>query len=406
LLDIAGTRGGLRRQGWVVVAACFTVMYGVWNSHAGFGVFLPVLADEFGWSRGAISVTASINLIVGGVLAFLVGAASDRFGPRPVLLLSSVLVGGLYALAATIGALWHFYLVLGFLAGVGMASIYLVPAATVSRWFVGQRGLALGILFSGLNLAYLTGPLLSAYLIQGVGWRTAYVVLGVIVWAVAIPASLLARDPPGGSVEAPGDPGAAPGGLTARESLGDVRLWLLTAAWLLHAVSVMMIAVHLVPYVKDRGVALESASLALTVYGVGNTLGRILFGGAADRLGTKPMFRLCMTMQIAALVWIVTGPSLATLAGVIFWYGLSSAGTDTTIAKGAVETFGVRAIGAVMGIMSFGWRIGAAAGPALAGFLYDATGAYTLPFALGAGCLALGFALFTLGTSARLRAAA
>ena len=395
----------MRRQAWVVLAACLVVMFGVWNAHAGFGVFLPVLADEFGWSRGAISVTASLNLIVGGLIAFLVGAASDRYGPRPVLLLSSVLVGALYALAAAIDALWHLYLVLGLLAGLGMASIYLVPTATVSRWFVGQRGLALGILFSGLNLAYLSGPLLSAYLIQGVGWRTAYLVLGVIVWAVAVPASLLTRDPPGGSVEAPGDRSAAPGGHTVRESLGDVRLWLLTTAWLLHAVSAMMMSVHLVPYVKDRGVTLESASLALTIYGTGNILGRILFGVAADRLGTKRTFRLCMVMQIAALTWIVTGPSLAALDVLIFWYGLASAGSDTTIAKGAVETFGVRAIGSVMGIMSFGWRIGAAAGPALAGFLYDATGAYTIAFGLGAGCLALGFAFFTLATRQRLRAA-
>ena len=395
----------MRRQGWVVVAACFVVMFGVWNSHAGFGVFLPVLADEFGWSRGAISVTASLNLIVGGVIAFLVGAASDRYGPRPVLLLSALAVGGLFALASTINTLWQLYLVLGVLLGFGMASVYLVPTATVSRWFVEQRGLALGILFSGLNLAYLTGPLMSAYLIQGLGWRTTYLVLGATVWAIAIPASLLTRFPPGGSIEARSDRSAAPGGLTARESLGDVRLWLLTIAWLLHGVSSMMIAVHLVPYVKDRGVTLETASLALTIYGTGNIVGRLVFGLAADRVGTKHTFRLCMVMQIAVLTWIVTGPSLAALDVLIFWYGLASAGSDTTIAKGAVETFGVRAIGSVMGIMSFGWRCGAALGPAVAGFLYDATGAYTIAFGLAAVCLALGFAFFTLATRQRLRAA-
>jgi len=399
LFEIAGTLGGPRRQGWVVVAACFVVMFGVWNSHAGFGVFLPVLEDEFGWSRGAISVAASLNLIVGGVIAFLVGAASDRYGPRPVLLGSAMLVGGLFALASTINALWQLYLVLGVGLGIGMASVYLVPTATVSRWFLEQRGLALGILFSGLNLAYLTGPLMSAYLIQGLGWRTTYLVLGALVWAVAIPASMVTRLPPGGSTDVPSDRSAQPGGLTVREALGDRRLWLLMIAWLLHGVSSMMIAVHLVPYVKDRGVTLESASLALTIFGTGNIVGRILFGVAADRLGTKHTFRLCMSMQIVALTWIVTGPSLQALDVLILWYGLSSAGSDTTIATGAVETFGVRAIGSVMGIMSFGWRCGAALGPAVAGFLYDATGAYTVAFGLAAACLVLGFAFFSVATS-------
>jgi MFS family permease len=405
LFDILGTRGDMRRQGWVVVAACFVVMFGVWNSHAGFGVFLPVLADEFGWSRGAISVAASLNLIVGGLIAFLVGAASDRYGPRPVLLLSALAVGGLFALASTINALWHLYLVLGVFLGFAMASVYLVPTATVSRWFVEQRGLALGILFSGLNLAYLTGPLMSAYLIQGLGWRTTYLVLGAAVWVVALPASMLTRLPPGGSADGPGGRSAQPGGLTVREALGDRRLWLLTIAWLLHGVSSMMIAVHLVPYVKDRGVTLETASLALTIFGTGNIVGRLLFGVAADRLGTRPTFRLCMVMQIVGLTWLATGPSLAALDVLIFWYGLSSAGSDTTIAKGAVETFGVRAIGSVMGIMSFGWRVGAALGPAIAGFLYDATGAYTIAFGLGAAALAVSFAFFSLATRQRLRAA-
>jgi sugar phosphate permease len=93
----------------VVVGACSLVMLGVWNSHAGFGVFLPVLAREFGWSRGAISVAASLNLIVGGVVAFGIGAASDRYGPRPILAVSSVLIGALFVLASTISALWQFY---------------------------------------------------------------------------------------------------------------------------------------------------------------------------------------------------------------------------------------------------------------------------------------------------------
>ena len=82
-----------RRQGWVVVGACSLVMFGVWNSHAGFGVFLPALAKEFGWSRGAISVAPSLNLIVGGLIAFVIGAASDRWGPRLILTTSAVLTG-------------------------------------------------------------------------------------------------------------------------------------------------------------------------------------------------------------------------------------------------------------------------------------------------------------------------
>ena len=389
-----------RRQGWVVLGACSLVMFGVWNSHAGFGVFLPVLAKEFGWSRGAISIAPSLNLIIGGLIAFAIGAASDRWGPRLILTISAVTAGALFALASRIDALWHLYLVLGVLQGVAMSSVYLVPTTTVSRWFVEQRGLALGILLAGLNLAFVTGPRLSAFLIERYGWRMTYLVLGALVWIVAIPGSLLTRFPPEttDSDSRSAEP-AASAGLTLREALDDRRLWLLVTAWLLLGFNQMMMSIHLVSFVKDQGVALERAALALTILGTGTIVGRVLVGIASDRVGAKPMFWCCLTVQIASLLAIVSGPSLSILDLWLFGFGLSAAGSDTTLVKGAVETFGVRAIGAVMGVLSLGWRCGAAVGPTAAGFIYDATGGYTLAFSLAACGLALSCAFFTLGTS-------
>ena len=389
-----------RRQRWVVVAACSLVMFGVWNSHAGFGVFLPVLANEFGWSRGAISVAPSLNLIIGGLIAFFIGAASDRYGPRLILAASAIFVGALFALASRIDALWHLYTVLGVLLGVAMSSVYLVPTTTVSRWFVDRRGLALGILLAGLNLAFVTGPRLSAFLIERVGWRTTYLILGALVWILAIPASLFTRFPPAATGAGPAtDRSVASGGATIREALADRRLWLLVMAWMLLGFNQMMMSIHLVSYVKDRGVTLERAALALTILGAGTIVGRILIGMAADRIGTKPMFWFCLTIQVTTLLAIIAGPSLSILNVLLFWLGLSAAGSDTTLVKGAVETFGVRAIGAVMGVLSLGWRCGAALGPTAAGFIYDATGTYVLAFALAAGGLALSSAFFTFGTA-------
>ena len=370
-------------------------MFGVWNAHAGFGVFLPVLSGEFGWSRGAISVAASINLIVGGTIASLVGAASDRYGPRPILAVSAFFVGTAFLLASRVQELWHFYLVLGCFVGIGMSGIYLVPTTTISRWFVEQRGLALGIILAGLNLAFVTGAPTSAFLINRFGWRASYVILGVLVWLIAIPASFFTKNPP--------RPHAAGGeshgeGVTFKEAFNDRRLWLLISAWLLLGFAAMMLSVHLVSYVKDRGVTLEHASLALVLLGVGTIVGRILFGATADRLGTKPTFWFCQVGQMVTLGWILAEPSLMALDVLVLLYGMGAAGSDTSMVKSAVETFGVRAIGAVIGMMSFGWRCGAALGPAAAGFIYDTTGSYQIAFALAAGGLALSFTFFTLGT--------
>jgi MFS family permease len=389
-----------RRQGWVVVGACSLAMFGVWNSYAGFGVFLPVLTNEFGWSRGAISVAPSLNLIIGGLIAFVIGAASDRYGPRLILTASAVLVGALFALASRIDALWHLYAVFGVLLGIAMSSVYLVPTTTVSRWFVERRGLALGIMLAGLNLAFVTGPRLSAFMIERLGWRTTYLVLGALVWVLAIPGSLLTRFPPEHSdPAAQKDTAHGSTGATLREALADRRLWLLVTAWMLLGFHQMMMSIHLVSFVKDQGVTLERASLALTILGTGTIAGRILVGIASDRIGTKPIFWVCLTLQITALLTIMARPSLSVLDVVLFWLGLAAAGSDTTVVKGAVETFGVRAIGAVMGVLSLGWRCGAALGPTTAGFIYDATGTYLPAFAMAAAGLVLSCAFFTFGTA-------
>ncbi len=128
---------------WLIVAALFTVTYGVSTPLAAYGVFLPVFAETFAWSRGAISSALSLNLLLGGVAGFGIGALADRHGPRVMLVVTVVLAGSAFALVSTVGALWQLYLLVGVLGGIGMSSFYLLSTTTVTRWFDERRGLAL-----------------------------------------------------------------------------------------------------------------------------------------------------------------------------------------------------------------------------------------------------------------------
>src|SRR6266436_8965497 len=107
---------------WLIVAALFLVTCGMAMPLAAYGVFLPVLSEAFGWSRGAISTALSINLVIGGLAGFGVGALSDRFGPRVLLVPTVALAGTGFALVSTVGALWQLYLFVGVLSGLGMSS--------------------------------------------------------------------------------------------------------------------------------------------------------------------------------------------------------------------------------------------------------------------------------------------
>jgi predicted MFS family arabinose efflux permease len=161
----------------------------------------------------------------------------------------------------------------------------------------------------------------------------------------------------------------------------------------------MMVTIHTVPYVKDRGVSLEAASLALTIFGVATILGRLLLGTVADRMGATPTFWFCQALQFLALTWLLADPSLQVLYLLLAGFGLGAAGGDTAVVKAATEAFAGPAIGAIMGILSLGWRCGAAAGPAAAGFIYDATGSYTIAFGLASAGLVVSFVSFTLAMS-------
>jgi len=159
------------------------------------------------------------------------------------------------------------------------------------------------------------------------------------------------------------------------------------------------VVIHIVSYVKDRGVVLEYASLGLTIYGLSLFAGSLVFGALADRVGTRSIFRVCMALQVVTLAGVLTGPPLWALYLLIFLYGLGAGGSDASYIKAVSEVFGVRALGAIIGGLSIGWRCGAALGPTAAGFIHDATGSYTIAFGLAAFGLAMSIATFTRGTS-------
>jgi MFS family permease len=409
-------RPTVRRR--LTVAALFVVTCGIATPLAAFGVFLPVLAEAFGWSRGAISTALSINLVLSGVAGLGIGALSDRHEPRVLLVPTVALAGAGFALVSTVGALWQLYLFAGVLSGLGMSSFYLLSATTVAHWFDERRGLALALVLVGFNLGYIGGGPLAAWLIATAGWRGAYAILGGGCGLIALIAAFYVRLPrpseaaalrlPSGRDHATeishGRSESASGrGVTLGDALADPRQWCLNFAWLLLGGLAFTVTVHIVPFARDQGVSLGGASLALSAYGIGSVGGRVAAGALSDRIGTVTTMRIAYTVQVLSLVALLWLPSRETLLGSLAAFGAGFAAADTMIVKAIPEVFGVRAIGAIMGVLTLGWRSGAALGPAGAGFLYDATGSYAVPFGAAPLLVLVSWALFAAATSSRRR---
>lgn len=409
-------RPTVRRR--LTVAALFVVTCGIATPLAAFGVFLPVLAEAFGWSRGAISTALSINLVLGGVAGLAIGALSDRHEPRVLLVPTVAMAGAGFALVSTVDALWQLYLFVGVLSGLGMSSFYLLSATTVAHWFHERRGLALALVLVGFNLGYIGGGPLAAWLIDTAGWRAAYAILGGGCGVIALLAAFYVRLPRSSEAAAlrlpssrdqatveshRGGDSASGRGVTLGDALADPRQWCLNFAWLLLGGLAFMVTVHIVPFARDQGVSLGGAALALTAYGMGSVGGRVAAGAMSDWIGTVTTMRIAYTVQVLSLVALLWLPSRETLLGSLVAFGAGFAAADTMIAKAIPEVFGVRAIGAIMGVLTLGWRSGAALGPAGAGFLYDATGSYAVPFGAAPLVVLASWGLFSAATSRRRR---
>ena len=189
--------------------------------------------------------------------------------------------------------------------------------------------------------------------------------------------------------------------VTLAEALMDPRQWYLNISWTLLGALTLMISVHVVSFAHDQGISLTQASLALTAYGIGAVGGRIGSGIVSDRIGTFTTIRLSYVLQILALAALLWFSSREALLLSLLVLGLGFASADTMLAKAVPEVFGMRALGAILGVLNLGWRFGAALGPFLAGFLYDMTGAYTIPFGAAPVVVLVSWGLFALGSSGR-----
>src|SRR5262245_44608149 len=153
-----------------------------------FGVFLKSFSQEFGWSRTQLSLAFTLSALGLTLAAPFVGWLVDRCGARRVILPASVLLGvGVLSLYLLSAHLWHFYAIFLFTGVVGSGTSPVPYTKVISRWFDHQRGLALGLAMVGSSVGVAVMPVLAHALITSVGWRSAYVALGLLTIGITLP---------------------------------------------------------------------------------------------------------------------------------------------------------------------------------------------------------------------------
>jgi MFS family permease len=383
---------------WLVVGVIFLAQAVALGVRSTIGLLVKPWETDFGWERGAISLTASVGFVVYGLAQAFCGRWADRLGPRLIYAASLCILGAGVAAVASIVALWQAYLVFGvfIMVGVGGASAP-TAAVAVSRWFTRRRGLALGVVSAGSAAGQLVLLPATASLIEAVGWRTAYVVLGAAVLLVALPVVLLfLRDEPDG--------GAGRGAAAAAADAPPLPLvaiarhanfwWLALSFFVCGVTTAGLVDTHLIPHAQDHHISAVTAATAFGVLSLVNMVFTMVSGAVGDRWGYKWLLGWIYAGRAATLVFLIFARDPVLLFAFAVAFGIVDFSTVAPTTALSTVLFGRRSAGTVFGLVALSHQIGSAVGSYAGGVIHDVTGSYTLFFA-GAAITSVAAALMS-----------
>lgn len=388
--------------GWLVVAAgTFIALMGV-GPFSGFGVFVIPMSEEFGWSRSAVSLAASVAALVGGFSQPFMGRIFDRVGGRRLMLCGLLALGAANILLAFTNHIIHLVLAFGVVMALSeSAGAFNTSVALVARWFHRRRATAVAIISSGASMGGLILVPFIAFVIPLVGWRTAWAILGLFILCLALPVAFfvirndpseLGKLPDGGDI-LPDQTTTAPisrGPLEVdywTRALGSVPFWQILGGYFICGVSTSMISTHYVPYAIEKGFSPQLAATAFGVMSALNIAGALLAGILGDRIGRKNLLGLVYLMRASGYLILLTAPGLWGLFGFAVIAGFSWIATVPLTTSLTAEVYGLKNIGTLSGIVYMAHQIGGALSIQFSGIMRDLTGAYTIPFAAGGLCL-------------------
>lgn len=373
---------------------------------AAVGLFMGPLGQEFGWNKTLLSAGPSIATITTALLGPFFGMLVDRYGTRRLVLPGLVVTIGAISLFSTItGAPWQWYL-LWFLFGLVSVSIKSTAwTAAVVSVFKQSRGLALGLVLAGTAVTSIIVPPLGNWLIENVGWRMAFVYLGIGWGGVTFLLCFLfffdIHDKKHESAEAAAADAivqAGLPGLTRREGLRDTALWRLAISNFIVMLLTMGLSVHLFPILTEAGISRATAAWMLSLSGIAGIVGKLATGLMLDKFRPNWIGGLTLgacALAFALLIEGVRSPAMIVFAMLVNGYAF---GTKTQITGYMTANYaGMKSFGFLYGIMSALMALASGLGPFMAGYIYDHMGGYG-PFLLigTVGCAIGGLLMITL----------
>jgi OFA family oxalate/formate antiporter-like MFS transporter len=347
-----------------------------------WSVFVAPLEKEFGWKRADTSMIFTIAVFVFGLSFIVAGRLQDKKGPFWISVIGGVLVSlGFFVCAYTTSLSWIIFW-FGAIGGIGNGFGYATPIPVMAKWFPDRRGLAVGLAVAGYGGgSAIFGPLAGNWLIPDFGWRSTFMILGVIFIIMTLVGAFLLKNPavgykPAGWTPAPAAKAAATTyEFTPGEAIRTPTMWFMWIAYALGTSAGLMVISQLVPFARSKGVPLALATTAIFIGAIGNASGRIFSGWMSDALGRLNVLRLMIAISAVAMVILPHTGGIAAvplflyvMVFVVYW----CYGTQLSVNASTTSDFwGTKNAGVNYGILFTAWGVAGIIGPRIGGVLYD-----------------------------------
>jgi len=373
--------------GWWIVLACSLInLYVGGIVFFGFTAFFQPIREEFGWSYTQISLAASLRGLENSIFSPLAGFLVDRLGPRRLMLWGAITVGfGLILLSLTqsLAMFYASFMLIGFRAG-GCTAV--VTMTAVANWFRRKIGLALGVLGSGIGAGGLV-VLLIVVLIDLYQWRSTLIILGLGMWALGIPLSLVVRNRPehygyrpDGEVSSPSvqsdeiqEKGVEIG---LREALKMRSFLYLNMAEVIRVMTLMAVFTHVMPYLTSVGIPRATAGLVAGSIPLIGIIGRFGLGWLGDVFDKRYVMAVAIGLISLGLLAFSYMDVRWAIVPFLLLFPIGHGGS--MVVRGSIlrEYFGRDSFGKMIGVIMGSAAVGGIIGPILAGWVFDTVGSY------------------------------
>ena len=382
--------------GWAMLGVAGLAMFvsGPGQSHT-FSVFVGPIGDELGLSGTEMTLAYGTATLGAALCLPLMGRYLDRVGPRRMLAIVAVLLGAAcLAFGSAGGIIW---LTLGFAAlrFLGQGSLMLGSANLVAQWFQRRRGFALSLMTLGFSASMAVHPALGEWLIDLVGWRQAWLWLGVATWVLlvppllmivvnrpediglrpdgAAPAAVLPDAEKGADAKAPDDEERS---LTLRLALRTPAFYIISTGLFWLSMLVTALHFHQVEIFGAHGLSPQLAARSFTISAVVMVVAVPLIGRMLDRYRTEWMFAGALLVMVASLVAATQVRDLGTAVVYAIIFGVNNAATITVFSFVWPRYYGRKHLGSIQGTGQMIAVVGASVGPLPLGIAYDLYGTY------------------------------